>query len=297
MLLLIFITCLLSMGTLTASAAQIKNHGDVTAVYGGEAHYRCTMDQTAGAMQVTWQRLFRGGSIENLATYSERFNEQINEPYRDKVIFTEASLTSTSITVRNVTWEDESCYVCSFNVFPDGSTSKQTCLNVQGISRTYTSHVTNKRGGSEGSEVVFICSATGKPAPTIQWDLKAGATRLHEAPTTTVMNSDHTFTSSSNVTLQVPSDWDGHVDCLLNSGMLGERRERIPLTEMTDGVNKGARLSSSVAAPVVIVLVFVFSIVAAVILRHRRLKKSRKHADVEQEEGSDFQQVAVDSNE
>lgn len=86
----------------------------------------------AGVLQVTWQRLFKDESIENLATYSKRFGQQVNEPYREKLTFTEASLNSSSITVRNVTWEDESCYICSFNVYPDGSQRRQTCLTVQG---------------------------------------------------------------------------------------------------------------------------------------------------------------------
>lgn len=85
-----------------------------------------------GVLQVTWQRLFKDDSIENLATYSKRFGQQVNEPYQGKVMFTEASLHSTSISLRNVTWEDESCYICSFNAYPEGSKRKQTCLKVQG---------------------------------------------------------------------------------------------------------------------------------------------------------------------
>lgn len=77
-------------------------------------------------------------------------------------------------------------------------------------------------------EFVFSCSATGKPAPTIEWDLSPHALILNQPQTTTEANSDHTFSSSRNITLQIPSDWGGHVDCLLNSGIIGERRERIP---------------------------------------------------------------------
>lgn len=90
-------------------------------------------------LQVTWQRLFSDESIENLATYSKKFGQQVNEPYKGKVIFTEASLSSTSITLTNVTWGDESCYICSFNVYPDGSKRRQTCLTVEGKSLTFSS--------------------------------------------------------------------------------------------------------------------------------------------------------------
>uniref|UniRef100_A0A8C2ZST8 Ig-like domain-containing protein n=1 Tax=Cyclopterus lumpus TaxID=8103 RepID=A0A8C2ZST8_CYCLU len=86
----------------------------------------------SGVLQVTWQRLFKEEFVENLATYSQRFGQQVNDPHKEKVVFTEASLGSSSITLRNVTWGDDGCYICSFNVFPEGSQRKQTCLTVRG---------------------------------------------------------------------------------------------------------------------------------------------------------------------
>ena len=82
----------------------------------------------------------------------------------------------------------------------------------------------------EEEEVVFSCSATGKPAPTIQWEIPSEATRTHRQPISTVANGDKTFTSSSNIILRLPAGWEGHVDCLLNSGAMGQRRERIPFS-------------------------------------------------------------------
>lgn len=90
-------------------------------------------------------------------------------------------------------------------------------------------HTTDTEHDEEAVEVTFTCSATGKPPPTIQWDLSSRDLKGSQSQTTTLMNSDSTFTSSGNVTLRVPSDWKGYGDCLVNSGMMGERRERIPL--------------------------------------------------------------------
>ncbi|KAM3857104.1 uncharacterized protein ACN63O_019083 [Diretmus argenteus] len=56
-----------------------------------------------GVKQVTWQRLHQDKPLETLTTYSKRFGSQINEPHRGKVLFTEASLSSTSITVKSGT--------------------------------------------------------------------------------------------------------------------------------------------------------------------------------------------------
>lgn len=79
-------------------------------------------------------------------------------------------------------------------------------------------------------EVTFTCSATGKPPPTIGWDLSTPDLHHSQSEITTVTSRDSTFTSSGNISLQVPSDWNGHVDCVVNSGAKGERTERIPLS-------------------------------------------------------------------
>lgn len=111
-----------------------------------------------------------------------------------------------------------------------GSQKWRVAILPKGISSVDTLH--DHRSGPEGEhvEVVFGCSATGKPAPTIEWDISPGASHLDQTETTTASNSDHTFTSSHNVTLQVPADWSGHVDCLLNRGQTGEKQKRIPFS-------------------------------------------------------------------
>ncbi|KAK7893282.1 hypothetical protein WMY93_022434 [Mugilogobius chulae] len=147
--------------------SQITGHGSTSADYGGEAHFKCKLDNSQDVLQVTWQRLYKDNPVENLATYSKRFGEQVNDPYKDKIQITEASLQSSSITVRNLTWADESCYVCSFNAYPSGSKGHQTCLKVQGVSNVKTQLYAYE---PENEEVIFSCSATGKPAPKIKWD-------------------------------------------------------------------------------------------------------------------------------
>ncbi|TNN80862.1 OX-2 membrane glycoprotein [Liparis tanakae] len=256
-----------------ASRSQISGYGSKTAVYGGDAHYSCSVANTTGVIQVTWQRIFKGEVVENLATYSQRFGQHVNDPYKEKVTFTEASLGSTSIALRNVTWGDESCYVCSFNVFPEGSKRKQTCLTVQGISEVKT------EVEQEDEKVAFRCSATGKPAPTIGWAFSPGATPSDPPQSVIITNSDHTFTSSGNVTLHAPTGGAGHADCLLNDGEAGQRRERIPFS-LPDGKEEeeGKGLSSARFALVIVTVLLISSIlVAAAMTRHRLKAIRRKH--------------------
>ncbi|XP_076579758.1 nectin-1-like [Chaetodon auriga] len=268
-----------------ASTSQITSYGNSTGDYGGDAHYTCSLLNPTGVRQVTWQRRFKDESTENLATYSNQFGQQVNEPYQGKVIFTQASLSSTSITLRNVTWEDDSCYICSFNVYPDGSKETQTCLTVQGISQVTTGveAPSSELEGEDGQEVVFSCSATGKPAPTIQWAYSPDVLLVNQPRTTTASNRDHTFTSSRNVTLEVPLGWSGHVDCLLNSGMMGQRRERIFFSDEERHDKKeeeGDRLSASGVALVVSAVVFVSLIAVGAALKRKRLKGNRRNENV-----------------
>lgn len=93
-----------------------------------------------------------------------------------------------------------------------------------------TAHRTSSPEHRGLKEVVFSCSATGRPSPTIEWDLSDSSFAISQPETTTMANRDDTFTSSRNISLRVPAGWRGHVDCLLNRGMTGERQEKIPST-------------------------------------------------------------------
>ncbi|XP_040041246.2 OX-2 membrane glycoprotein [Gasterosteus aculeatus] len=276
-MLMLILTALL----FTDSRSQITGSGNRTADYGGDAHYSCSVADPTGVLQVTWQRVFNEKFVENLATYSERFGQQVNDPHAGKVHLTEASLRSTSITLRDVTWGDESCYVCSFNVYPDGSQRKQTCLTVQGISQV-RAEVQPSRGDreDEAEQLVFSCSATGKPAPTIGWELSPGASHAERPTNRTDANGDRTFTSSSNVTVRAPAGWTGHADCVLNSGAPGQRRERIRYSSPAGKKDEeGKIMSPSTIAVVIIVVLIISLIIVAAAVKRKRLLTIRRHGN------------------
>uniref|UniRef100_A0A3P9J9M4 Ig-like domain-containing protein n=1 Tax=Oryzias latipes TaxID=8090 RepID=A0A3P9J9M4_ORYLA len=146
-----------------------------------------------------------------MATFSRRFGQEVNAAYRGKVEFTRAALNSTAIRLRSASWEDESCYICLFHMYPEGSKRRHTCLKVTGEPPVLHDH----------------CSATGKPAPSIHWELPPNAAVENQTETSISRNSDGTFTSSRSVTLRAPPLWSGGVDCVLNQGTGRERRHRI----------------------------------------------------------------------
>nr|XP_057907314.1 OX-2 membrane glycoprotein-like [Doryrhamphus excisus] len=280
-------TVLVSALLLKAASLQITGYGDTTADYGEDAHYKCELRNQTGVRQVTWQRRLQDHTIENVASYSKWHGQQINQPYQGKVMLSETSLSSASITLKNLTWEDESCYICLFNVYPEGSKKKQTCLSVQGISEVQTK-VYRPSGGlvDRTMPVMFSCSATGKPEPTIHWLFSQGDTSLHQPVVATVANGDHTFTSSSNVTLIVSRGWKGHADCVVNSGSQGQRIKRIPFSwdaDLEEG-GTGGILSQTdlvlLTLGVVAVMALILMVVIGVKIRKRE-KEYRKTPNVQ----------------
>nr|XP_004576151.3 OX-2 membrane glycoprotein [Maylandia zebra] len=273
MSLLLIVFCLFKASSISASAS-VSVHGNTTAEYGSDAHYRCALSNSTGVLQVTWQRFVKG-TVEDMATYSERFGIEVKTPYRGKVLVTKESFSPSAIKLTNLTWEDESCLFCAFNTFPGGSKGSQICLKVQGISKVNTMHHAKQDG-----EVVFSCSATGKPAPTIEWNLSDGATIAEEPQTVTVKNSDHTFNTSSNITVKVPPGWSGHAACVLNRGKIGEREERIAFSSSASADGDDQRRPSPSAIALICITIIVCCIAVAVYVIKR---SSRKH---NQREGS-----------
>ncbi|XP_014866192.1 PREDICTED: OX-2 membrane glycoprotein-like isoform X1 [Poecilia mexicana] len=253
-----------------AHASQISLHGTTTVAYGGEANFNCMLANPTGVLQVTWQRGLRPESLENMATYNKPVGEQINEPFKGKVILSNSSLSSSSITLKNVTWADENCYVCSFNVYPDGSKRKQICLKVEGISEMHKKNSSASSSDHKDREEKLSCSATGKPAPKISWN--TSKLKYTDAPPTTVINSDGSITTSSNITVQVPTDWTGHVYCVVNQGLLGQRQEEFSFSSQEKEKEEG-NVSQNALIIAVVAIIICVTVVASVLVHKSRLKR------------------------
>ncbi|XP_053710420.1 OX-2 membrane glycoprotein-like [Synchiropus splendidus] len=209
------------------SHSEIRSCGNTSGYYGEDTKLQCALNGVQGVQQVIWQLTLPNKMQQDVASYNEKYGKMVNKEFQHKVIFSEASLSAPSITVKNLTWSDESCYVCWFNTFPDGSVKCQICLSVKGISDVQTgSHAI---AVAQSTMVFFTCSATGRPAPHIEWEVSPDKGPAGEPQNTTQTNGDRTWTSVSNITLDLPLDWTGHVVCVVNRGEKDEQRKRIPL--------------------------------------------------------------------
>uniref|UniRef100_A0A3Q1K4D9 Ig-like domain-containing protein n=1 Tax=Anabas testudineus TaxID=64144 RepID=A0A3Q1K4D9_ANATE len=96
---------------------------------GEEAHFSCQLMDSKDVLQVTWQKILPEQD-KNMVTYNKYFGQRVNSDFRDKVKFKDVGLKNCSIVMRNITEQDEGCYLCLFNCYPDGSpsTPRLCCL-------------------------------------------------------------------------------------------------------------------------------------------------------------------------
>ncbi|XP_042620395.1 OX-2 membrane glycoprotein-like, partial [Cyprinus carpio] len=219
------ITCLFFH--FAAYLSEIIARGHTVVEFGQDASFSCTLSDASGVKQVTWQRVRDQEPIQTLATFSEFFKQQVDDQYVGKVTFTAASVNSTSIEIKNATFEDEACYICSFKVYPFQTKRQTLCLAVKGISEITAS--VNPALSSD-PDVVVSCSATGKPTPTIHW--KSAEKELDNFSSNfTTLNKDSSTTITSDLTLPLSQFHGEYVECVAQSDSM-EKSSQISLPKV-----------------------------------------------------------------
>ncbi|XP_038154845.1 OX-2 membrane glycoprotein-like [Cyprinodon tularosa] len=181
-------------------AAVVQTQLTVTAAEGEDAPLSCQLLETKDVQQVTWQKVF-GSKERNICSYSEYFGQTVNPDFKDKVQFTEAGLKNSSIVIRKVTEQDEGCYLCLFNIYPDGALIGRTCLNV------YELHdpVLDVNRSKSPAESVVSCSATGRPAPTVTLTVLQQNLSFSHYNSSSVTHSNGTVTVTTTALLSASS--------------------------------------------------------------------------------------------
>ncbi|XP_018956122.1 OX-2 membrane glycoprotein-like isoform X2 [Cyprinus carpio] len=254
-----------------AYLSDIVAQGATAVEFGQDASFSCALSDASGVKQVTWQRVRNTEPVQTLATYSDLFKDHVDDQYVGKVHFTAASVNSTSIEIKNTTFEDEACYICSFKVYPFQPKRQTMCLTVKGISEITAS--VNPAPNSD-PDVVVSCSATGKPAPTILWksaekELNFGSSNF------TTFNKDSSTTITSNLTLPLSQFHGKYVECVTQSDGI-EKSVHILVPDEDDKENK-VTLRNYIIPMLVLIII---SIVIIVTCLHSKLndKKDQKSA-------------------
>ncbi|XP_026217885.1 uncharacterized protein LOC113163461 isoform X3 [Anabas testudineus] len=168
----------------------------VMAAVGEEAHFSCQLMDSKDVLQVTWQKVLPEGE-KNMAKYNEHYGQSVNSDFRDKVKFKDVGLKNCSIVIRNITEQDEGCYLCLFNCYPDGALTGRTCLQLYELHEP----ILHVRESNSPEESVVSCSVTGRPAPTVTLTVSQQHLNLSHYHTVTVNNTDATVTVTTTAVL------------------------------------------------------------------------------------------------
>ncbi|KAK7166639.1 hypothetical protein R3I93_006402 [Phoxinus phoxinus] len=251
-----------------AYLSDIVGRGDTDVVLGQDASLSCTLPFASGVKHVTWQRVRTHEHVQTLATFSEQFQDNVDEEYVGKVTLTLATFNSTSINIKNTTFEDEACYICSFKVYPSGPKRKTLCLTVKGITEI-TAEV--NPSPTSDSDVVVSCSATGKPTPTIQWKSSEKDLKHFSSKEFTTLNKDSSTTITSNITIPLSQFHGKYVECLAQSDSV-EKTFQIYVPQ-DDEANNTTPRSYVITFSVIIVMTIVITVIFVICL-HTRLKRA-----------------------
>ncbi|KAL3999526.1 E3 ubiquitin-protein ligase [Sarotherodon galilaeus] len=186
----------------------IQTQHTVLAAVGDKARLNCELMLSKDVLQVTWQ-MISGGSEKNVATTNKYFGQRVNPDFTKKVEFKNPTLQNCSIVIRNVTEQDEGCYRCLFNTYPEGAFTGRTCLQVYELHEP----VVDVRESNSIEEWVVSCSATGRPAPTVTLSVSQQDLSFSQYNTVNVSNTNATFTVTTTAVLSGSRKHSTQVGC------------------------------------------------------------------------------------
>uniref|UniRef100_A0A669DW77 OX-2 membrane glycoprotein n=1 Tax=Oreochromis niloticus TaxID=8128 RepID=A0A669DW77_ORENI len=186
----------------------IQTQHTVLAAVGDKARLNCELMLSKEVLQVTWQ-MISGSSERNVATTNKYFGQRVNPEFTKKVEFKNPALKNCSIVIRNVTAQDEGCYRCLFNTYPDGALTGRTCLQVYELHEP----VVDVRESNSTEEWVVSCSATGRPAPTVTLSVSQQDLSFSQYNTVSVSNTNATFTVTTTAVLSGSRKHSTQVGC------------------------------------------------------------------------------------
>ncbi|XP_044200718.1 OX-2 membrane glycoprotein-like isoform X3 [Thunnus albacares] len=189
--------CELSWKIRQGLTAVIQTQQTVMAAVGEDVHLSCQLMQSRDVLQVTWQKLSPDGKKKDIGSYNKYFGETVNDGFQGKVEFKDAGLQNCSIVIRKVMEQDEGCYLCLFNTYPEGSLTGRTCLQLYELHEP----ILQIRESNSTEETVVSCSATGRPAPTVTLNVTQQDLYFSHNSTVSVTNTNGTVTVTTTAVL------------------------------------------------------------------------------------------------
>ncbi|XP_022621281.1 OX-2 membrane glycoprotein-like isoform X2 [Seriola dumerili] len=256
-----FMLTLLSEGL----TAVIQTQQTVVAAVGEDARLSCQLMQHKEVLQVTWQKVLPEGE-KNVATYSKRFGSRVTLNFREKVEIKDAGLKNCSIVIREVMEQDEGCYLCLFNTFPDGAVTATTCLQLYELHEP----ILHVRESNSTQESLVSCSATGRPAPTLTLNVTQPHLHFSRYNTVSVHNSNGTVTVTTTAVLSGFRDNSAQVGCAVR--VLSGHKEvfmMIPEVKQTSADDFTLSVVLACVGVAAVIIIIFFIIIINILLKHK----------------------------
>uniref|UniRef100_A0A3B4TM67 OX-2 membrane glycoprotein-like n=1 Tax=Seriola dumerili TaxID=41447 RepID=A0A3B4TM67_SERDU len=256
--------------------AVIQTQQTVVAAVGEDARLSCQLMQHKEVLQVTWQKVFPEGE-KNVATYSKHFGPRVTPDFREKVEIKDAGLKNCSIVIREVMEQDEGCYLCLFNTFPDGAVTATTCLQLYELHEP----ILHVRESNSTQESLVSCSATGRPAPTLTLNVTQPHLHFSRYNTVSVHNSNGTVTVTTTAVLSGFRDNSAQVGCAVRV-LSGHKEVFMMIPEVKQTSADDFTLSVVLACVgVAAVIIIIFLIIIINILLKHKCRNSLSQGDSE----------------
>ncbi|XP_067116607.1 OX-2 membrane glycoprotein-like isoform X4 [Osmerus mordax] len=211
----------------TGCLESLETRHEVIVNFGKDAVLNCKFMQQLEVIQVTWNKEV-AKTKQHVGSSNKRHGPVINSPFKGKVEFSDPGLHNNSIVIRNVTWKDECCYNCLFIIYPYEDISEKHCIKVHELYEP--SLLTTQTNNTNGTSFVS-CSATGRPAPTVTWEIPEHLPLLNSS-TIHVPHPNGTITVTSTGRMKVAQDT--LVRCVASQSPGGASKEASMLIAATD---------------------------------------------------------------
>ncbi|XP_077335905.1 OX-2 membrane glycoprotein-like isoform X2 [Lithobates pipiens] len=157
----LLIVLLEAVSAAVASPPQVTCSSSNSAELSGNVTLTCEFQANLEVLQITWQKK-RGKNTQNMATCSEKYGTHITKQFKKHITVLESTPAKSSINIINLEKEDEACYNCLFNAYPNGAFTGEICLT----------DLKDQNSPPEDTEkFVFIqCSASGNKKFLITWN-------------------------------------------------------------------------------------------------------------------------------
>lgn len=190
--------------------SRITSDGNKTAVSGKSAALSCSYGLPEKVQQVVWRHTSERGESREVASYAKRSDPMIEPPYQGRV-WLSASLSQSQLTIRPVAIQDEGCYTCMYNTYPEGPKSSTVCLSTYVLPKPQVSYKTTSPGVIEAN-----CTSVSRPPVEIVWNVERDNRTMGPPVTTQVRQGDGTALVTSTLTVQSGLLKDVSVKCLVH---------------------------------------------------------------------------------